>query len=209
MNTSSCCNSAGNGPASSTPGAIRALIRNTPSSTSPLATADAICRQLLRPLSWPSSLRQYRSDRTLLSHRRRRRWRGQSRSTARRAGFSSTRRECEVGLGRAGADDNAIADAGDIDSRPGVNRAFAAASLNTSTGTTARSSGAPEVDLLDQVGRGVEVNDKLVAGRAFRTAARFAFSGPVMEPPAIILSSAAWQRATAATWQAAMRRWRE
>ena len=42
VKTSSCCSSGGNGPASSTPGAIKTLTRNTPSSASPLATAGAI-----------------------------------------------------------------------------------------------------------------------------------------------------------------------
>src|SRR6266545_1102981 len=42
VNRSSCCNSAGNEPASSTPGAISTLVRNTPSSASPLATACGI-----------------------------------------------------------------------------------------------------------------------------------------------------------------------
>src|SRR3954451_23248425 len=42
VKTSSCCNGAGSGPASSTPGAINTLVRKIPSSASPPATACAI-----------------------------------------------------------------------------------------------------------------------------------------------------------------------
>src|SRR5471030_1287168 len=46
VNTTFCCSSAGNGPTTSKPGAVRTLIRNRPNSTSPLATTATTCAGL-------------------------------------------------------------------------------------------------------------------------------------------------------------------
>src|ERR1700682_3242702 len=46
VNTTFCCSSAGNGPTTSKPGAVRTLIRNMPNSTSPLATTATTCAGL-------------------------------------------------------------------------------------------------------------------------------------------------------------------
>src|SRR2546428_4914690 len=43
VKTTSCCSSAGNGPTTSRPGAVSQVMRNPPSSASPLATASTIC----------------------------------------------------------------------------------------------------------------------------------------------------------------------
>src|SRR5882672_4963084 len=73
---------------------------------------------------------------------------------------------------------------------PGAKRAFAAASLKTSTGTTTTSNGVPELTRVMMLG----VESKWLTSLwpvAFSNAGAIAFIDAVIEPPAITLSSAA------------------
>src|SRR6267142_176448 len=73
---------------------------------------------------------------------------------------------------------------------PGAKRAFAAASLKTSTGTTTTSNGVPELTRVMMLG----VESKWLTSLwpvAFSNAGAIAFNDAVIEPPPITLSSAA------------------
>src|ERR1700754_463176 len=73
---------------------------------------------------------------------------------------------------------------------PGAKRAFAVASLKTSTGTTTTSNGVPEVTRVMMLG----VESKWVTSLwpvAFSKSGASAFMMTVIDPPAITLSSAA------------------
>src|SRR5262245_49966192 len=73
---------------------------------------------------------------------------------------------------------------------PGAKRALAAASLNTSAGTTATSNGEPAFTRAMMLGVESKWIDNLYPD-AFPNGAARAFIGAVIEPPAMTLSSAA------------------
>ena len=82
-------------------------------------------------------------------------------------------RRADVGLGRAGAYDDAVADPGDIDGGAGGEAGLGGGVLEDIDGHHGEVERRARGGLLDQVGGGIEVNDELVAGGALELRAEF------------------------------------
>src|ERR1700716_695961 len=82
-------------------------------------------------------------------------------------------RRTYVGLRSAGPNNDAVADAGDIDGRPGDEAGLRGGVLENIDRHHSQVEWCTRCGLLDQVGSGIEVNDELMAGGALELRAKF------------------------------------
>src|SRR6266581_4173970 len=144
VKTTICCNSTGNGPTTSKPGAVSTLTRNTPSSASPLAR-----RSNTRKTWAPAAL--YGGDGLRLEQR-----------------LLQSFGRADVGLGGTRADCDTEADASNVGCRPGRELRLSGGVLEHLPMDNTQVERAASRGQLDQFGGGTEAKNKLMAGGALK-----------------------------------------
>src|SRR3954454_21291150 len=162
----SCCSSAGKGPATSRPGAVSTLVRNTPSSASPRATASMSCAGPFWTLvlAFTGSPMPKRSKTLDLGAGRALRYGGDGPRREQRPLQRFGRRD--VGLCGPRADRDPETDAGDVGGRPGDEPGSGGCILEHLAGSDAEVERASARGQLDQFRGGAEAKDDSVARRA-------------------------------------------